>query len=845
MKKAKSLCALGVIFFLWFLLPAAVRAEPADAEAGSVRVLPDTETWYTDTLASFPAPDSSWDSTLTGPPAGYTEDAGSRTVTLGTADALAWWAGQVNSGASFAGYTVNLTADVDLSAHSWTPVCGTGGALEGTVFLGGGHTIAGLTVREGQDRAAFIGYNDGNLTLEDLTFADAWIAADESSGDCGAAAVVVGTQSGGSLTLRRVTVCRGQVLAPQQVSALAGSLTEGAALTADRCEITDSFLSARTLAAPIVGCGTEAQVTVKGIRLSGNTITAGEAGCCTFDDAAGAQYRCDPRTPDGSSALNACTTALFTDGRTDTGSGHPLDLTAETEDYRYPTLAAAVQAVVNSHSQAGTVTLLRDAAGSGIGLFNKNEASHVALTIDFGGHTYTCRDPAPGCLDTETQGFYLEKGNTVTLKNGTIRVDEESWNTAILLQNYSDLTLQDLNLQGGAFTQYLISCNYGSMVLDNVNADGTAPDLVAIDLMHWLNELYRDQAPAIAIHNTEANTIRGSIDVYCYDDATGAIASDCADKPSLRIYGGNYSTDPTRYLAQEVSLTVRPSKEFYQVKIYDPEIVVSPVPSGTEELQLDMGEDAQQQLTAEAEQIVTEILQGDLPAGVDAETAGKLSATQADPLTVSVEFQEKSTDDLHPAEITAVENTTAANDTLAQFFSLSLVLKDGQEDLGLLTELSTPLCFTLSVPKALVQDSRTFFILRVHNGQSEKLPVEFDADQAALTFSTDRFSTYALGYTDLPVSPSAEPASTSGAASSGMAASREEKAAVPTAPTRQAAPAPAAPVPTAVPAAHISAASIPQTGDNSHPLLWMVLFSLSGAGIAALGFLALWKRKRP
>lgn len=54
--------------------------------------------------------------------------------------------------------------------------------------------------------------------------------------------------------------------------------------------------------------------------------------------------------------------------------------------------------------------------GTGIGLFNSKGAVGVNFTVDFGGHTYTCTDPAVGSAGTETQGFHLEKGNTVTLK---------------------------------------------------------------------------------------------------------------------------------------------------------------------------------------------------------------------------------------------------------------------------------------------------------------------------------------------------------------------------------------------------------------------------------------------
>ena len=222
--------------------------------------------------------------------------------------------------------------------------------------------------------------------------------------------------------------------------------------------------------------------------------------------------------------------------------------TAKTDSEYYATLAEAVQAVVSSESKTGTVTLLKDAAGGGIGLFNDKDAINVNLTvnltIDFGGFTYTCDDPAVGSVGTESQGFHLEKGNTVTLKNGTIKVSPDSKKTIMLIQNYCDLTLENLNLYGSDATQYMISSNYGGTVLKNVNMDGTNKKLVAIDLMHWLGTGYADQAPTMKIQNDADNTIKGSIDVYCY----GTGASECRDKPELTISGGHYTVDPSAYL---------------------------------------------------------------------------------------------------------------------------------------------------------------------------------------------------------------------------------------------------------------------------------------------------------
>ena len=239
----------------------------------------------------------------------------------------------------------------------------------------------------------------------------------------------------------------------------------------------------------------------------------------------------------------------------------------------YASLAEAVEAVIQSDSKTGTVKLLKNAAGSGIGLFNGKGATGVNLTIDFGGNTYTCQDPAVGSTGTESQGFHLEKGNTVTLKNGTIDVDGNSTKTIMLIQNYCDLTLEDLDLHGSAVTQYMISSNYGNTTLRNVNITGTHSSLTGIDLMHWLGDDYGDKAPTMEIQNTSANTIEGAVDVYCY----GTGADTCSQKPSLKISGGAFSADVSQYAAD--GYTVVQNGEKYVVQALTAENAVAQVGS--------------------------------------------------------------------------------------------------------------------------------------------------------------------------------------------------------------------------------------------------------------------------
>ena len=118
----------------------------------------------------------------------------------------------------------------------------------------------------------------------------------------------------------------------------------------------------------------------------------------------------------------------------------------------------------------------------------------------------------------------------------------------MLIQNYCDLTLEDIKLTGAGITQYIVSCNYGDMKLRNVDISGDHNNVVAIDLMHWLNAAYCDKAPTMSIENDADNIISGGIDVYCYGDYNGVNENSCTEKPSLTITGGSYTKDVSAFV---------------------------------------------------------------------------------------------------------------------------------------------------------------------------------------------------------------------------------------------------------------------------------------------------------
>ena len=173
----------------------------------------------------------------------------------------------------------------------------------------------------------------------------------------------------------------------------------------------------------------------------------------------------------------------------------------------YASLSAAI---ANANGQ--TVELLKDTAGSGV-VINKN------VTIDFGGNTYTFTEPAVGSSGTESNGFQILSGNTVTLKNGSLAVSSEHASKYyILVQNYANLTVTDMNLDGTYLDKwsgsdgdsYVLSNNCGTVTV-NGNTSITANDdgSLAYTVDSHLKSGYT--APTVTIDTT--GTINGKLEV--------------------------------------------------------------------------------------------------------------------------------------------------------------------------------------------------------------------------------------------------------------------------------------------------------------------------------------------
>ena len=196
-----------------------------------------------------------------------------------------------------------------------------------------------------------------------------------------------------------------------------------------------------------------------------------------------------------------------------------MSYVAKIGDTEYPTLAEAITAAGNGD----TIKLLKDVTdGDGvIVLSGKN------FTLDFDNHTYTVTQNLAGSTGTKNQCFQLLKDSTLTFKNGTIKAN--NGNVAMIIQNYSNLTLENMLLDGASITRndviiYTMSNNCGNVEIKDTKIN-TVPNGVAFDVYGGFGD-YSD----VTVTVTGSSEINGKIEV--------ARDSGMQNKNTLNINGG-------------------------------------------------------------------------------------------------------------------------------------------------------------------------------------------------------------------------------------------------------------------------------------------------------------------
>ena len=186
------------------------------------------------------------------------------------------------------------------------------------------------------------------------------------------------------------------------------------------------------------------------------------------------------------------------------------------------------------------------------------------FTIDFDGHTYTLVGPGAGSAGTETNAFQLLKDSTITFKNGTIRISEGANNVKRIIQNYANLTLENMqiyaqNQAGGE--DYPLSFNNGEITFKgNTSVYTSNPDsTIAFDVCKFssypstkvtFDEDYTGTIQGKIVYDssnsdTHTLTINGNGHFGKIDYSPG---SEDAAKEGIEISGGTFTESVDDYV---------------------------------------------------------------------------------------------------------------------------------------------------------------------------------------------------------------------------------------------------------------------------------------------------------
>lgn len=217
----------------------------------------------------------------------------------------------------------------------------------------------------------------------------------------------------------------------------------------------------------------------------------------------------------------------------------------------YPTLEEAITAAKAAEGKT-VITLLKDVTCGGI-MFVSADA--VNVEFDLNGHTLTVGKPLVGSPGTVSQSLHFEKGNTVVIKNGTIACENNS--ASMLLQNYCDLTLDGVTLDGSNLaasgTAYTLSNNCGTILIKGGSViKARATNGVAFDLWYGMNKdgLY-DNGVSVTV---EAGcTINGKIE---YGAASRVTGTDWIEKTVLVLPEGEYTIEYTCNLVTNANANI-------------------------------------------------------------------------------------------------------------------------------------------------------------------------------------------------------------------------------------------------------------------------------------------------
>lgn len=147
--------------------------------------------------------------------------------------------------------------------------------------------------------------------------------------------------------------------------------------------------------------------------------------------------------------------------------------------------------------------------------------------------------PGAGSQGTKTLAFQFLKDSTIVIKNGRIDIDDSQLKMGI--QNYADLTLDNVKITGGETITYVVSNNYGNVVFKNHTSITPTGNNVAFDCWYGLNKQGLYDEPGVFVTVAD-NTVQvngrvefGKQDRASYENFAEHASITCPEDMELNV----------------------------------------------------------------------------------------------------------------------------------------------------------------------------------------------------------------------------------------------------------------------------------------------------------------------
>ena len=155
----------------------------------------------------------------------------------------------------------------------------------------------------------------------------------------------------------------------------------------------------------------------------------------------------------------------------------------------------------------------------------------------------------------------------------------------------------------------------------------------------------------------------------------------------------------------------------------------------------------------EVSKIVGESSCCEVPVGVTEEIATKVgeaiwSGKTVNAKLTTTEMSQEEVNQLEEANKQEVENVAIealGKRVTLQYFSIKLLLNDGTENLGEISNIGEEITFQLVLPEKMKTTGSNYQVIRIVEGKAEALDTTWNTD-GMISFKTDCFSIYALAY---------------------------------------------------------------------------------------------------